>query len=237
MASSLEKILASAGKANTNKQAQVVVNSGAGRVDLPAGTDASKLTGQDVQQIVKTSPVKQVITPEQTAQATKQNGNTVYLPTGTAVPLSQRAKTVNLPQGNAQQTTSAERQKQMLDGMMRGGQQSGGRFVLAPVPTVRNFRFFAIAVEAAVKKLTRHHHKTDGHDKHDIARIVMVESGCKLRISTGCDYADGHDARHVSGDGERDGACKKQSTPEPCGLIEICVASGKRHKRKQRTQP
>ena len=49
MASSLEKILASAGKANTNKQAQVVVNNGTGRVNLPVGTDASKLTGQDVQ--------------------------------------------------------------------------------------------------------------------------------------------------------------------------------------------
>lgn len=90
-------------QSNSSKQAQIVVNNGAGRVDVPLGTDASKLTKTDVQQIVATGKVNPVQQPLPTAKANAQG---VYVPTGT-VPLSQRVK-----QSGVQANTPALPQKQ-----------------------------------------------------------------------------------------------------------------------------
>lgn len=90
-------------QSNSSKQAQIVVNNGAGRVDVPLGTDASKLTKTDVQQIVATGKVNPVQQPLPTAKANSQG---VYVPTG-AVPLSQRVK-----QSGGQASTPALPQRQ-----------------------------------------------------------------------------------------------------------------------------
>lgn len=103
------------------RTAQIVVNNGAGRVDVPLGTDASKLTKTGVQQIVKAGTVNPV---QQSLPTAKANAQGVYVPTGT-VPLSQRVKqsggqanTPALP--TAQQQNFADLSvKQKLDTLMR----------------------------------------------------------------------------------------------------------------------
>ena len=64
----------------------------------------------------------------------------------------------------------------------------------------------------------------------------MVEARGELRIRTGCDHADGDDARHIAGDGERHGTGEEDATPQPGGLVEVGVAGRECHQRKKRPQ-